>query len=136
MSGAADCIGFTKRHTSAIVGSLVHESVLHEIAPRVEGANLHCCSIASIIGEGVGSLAGWALGEVVHRNCQITGGVLVRADGGQTAQEDDGYIEEELVPGVHYKIGPSCRYSDPETNFYCCLSAKLDFRLDMLGDTD
>ena len=114
ISGAADCLAFTKRHASAIAGSFVHKSVLHEIPPGVEGANLHCRSIASIVVEGVGSLAGCALEEVVHRNCQITGGVLVRADGGQTAQEGDGYIEEELAPGVHYKIGPSCRYSDPK----------------------
>ena len=46
----------------------------------------------------MGSLAGWALEEAEPRNCQIPGGVLVRADGGQTAQENDGYIEEEMAP--------------------------------------
>ena len=108
MSGAAVGMAFTKRHMSAIVGNYLHPKVLQEISPGIEGANLHCCPIASIIVEEVGSLAGWALEEAVPQNCQITGGVLVRADGGQTAQENDGYIEEDMAPQGHSEMELGC----------------------------
>jgi len=100
MLNSAHCIAFTKRHTSAIVGSYIHESVLPKIAPGIERAKLHYFLIASIIVEGVGSVAGWALEQAVPRNCQITGGILVRADGGQTAQENDGYIKRWHCKGI------------------------------------
>ena len=135
MPNAAHCIAFTKRHTSAIAGSYIHESVLPKIDPGIERAKLHCFPTAGIIVEGVGSLVGWALEEVVPPNRQITGDVLVRADGGQIAQENDGYIEEEMAPRGHSEIGSSYSDSEPVCTV-CCFLGKLGFRLDMLGDGD
>ena len=41
------------------------------------------------------------------QNCRIKGCILVEVYGGQTEQEDDGYIEEETAPRGHYEIGLS-----------------------------
>jgi len=119
ISRAADCIAFNKGHTSAIAGNYVHESVLHEIAPGIEGANLHCCHIASIMVEGAGIPAGWALEKVVPQNCQITGGILVRADAGQTAQENEAYIEEGVAPRGHSEMELGCGDSEPICTALC-----------------
>ena len=55
------------------------------------------------------------------------------ADEGEAAQKDDGYIEEDVAPKGHFETRLGC--SDSKADFYCCLSAKLGFRLDILGDT-
>jgi len=93
---------------SATAGKFAHGSGLHKVVPGIEGANLQCCSIASTIVEEAESLEGWALEGALPRNCQITGGVLVRTDGVQTAQENDGYIEEEMAPRGHSEMELGC----------------------------
>ena len=65
------------RYTSAIAQNSVSESTLFGIARGIEWVKPHYGPIASIIVEGVGSLAGQALEGAVSRYCKIPGSILV-----------------------------------------------------------